>query len=115
MDSENDTRGVHTLTGEIKQLLLDKHPKASEARDDILLPITADDPEPVIFEEIDSTAVYNAAKHIQGSGGPTLIDADGWRHILCSKSYGKASSELCEAIADLAKKNCVGNQSSLTL
>ena len=43
VDSENDTKGVHTLTGEIKQLLLDKHPKATEARDDIL------------FEEIDIT------------------------------------------------------------
>ena len=106
VDSENDTKGVHTLSGEIKQLLLEKHPKACEATNDILLPVRAEDPEPVIFEEIDSTAVYNAAKHIQGSGGPTLIDADGWRHILCSKSYGKASTELCEVIADLAKKLC---------
>ena len=34
------------------------------------------------------------------------MDADGWKHILCSKSYGRASSELCETIADLAKKLC---------
>ena len=106
VDSNNDTRGVHSLSDQIKQLLEEKHPKEKEAEIDILLPQAAADPEPVIYEEIDGTAVYKAAKHIQGSGGPTLIDADGWRHILCSKSYGKASTELCEAVADLAKKLC---------
>ena len=40
---------------------------------------------------------------MQGSGGPTLLDSDGWRHILCSKSYGKASAQLCETIAELSK------------
>ena len=35
-----------------------------------------------------------------------MVDADGWKHILCSKSYGNASTELCSAIAELAKKLC---------
>ena len=104
IDSENDMRGVHSLTDELKKLLLEKHPKAKEASDDILLPVNAREPQPVIFEEIDGVAVYNAAKRMQGSGGPTLVDADGWKHILCSKSYGNASTELCSAIAELAKK-----------
>ena len=60
----------------------------------------------MIYEGIDGNAVYKAAKQIQGSGGPTLVDADGWRHIICSRSYGNASTELCETIADLAKKLC---------
>ena len=106
VDSENDTRGVHSLTAEIKQILEQKHPKASTASDDILLEPTSNEPEPVIFEGIDESAVYRAAKHLQGSGGPSLMDADGWKHILCSKSYGNASRELCAAIADLAKKLC---------
>ena len=106
VNSEDDTKGVHQLTDKIKKLLEEKHPRAREASRDILIPPSANDPEPVIYERIDSTAVHKAAKQIQGSGGPTLIDADGWRHILCSKSYGKASNELCEAIADLAKKLC---------
>ena len=70
------------------------------------MPQTSQEPEPVIFEEIDGTAVQRPAKHLQGSGGPTLIDSDGWKHILCSKSYGNASTELCDTIADLAKKLC---------
>ena len=108
INNEDSTRGVHTLTDEIKQILEEKHPKARDISEDILIPPTADEPEPVIFEAIDGTSVYKAAKQLQGSGGPSLMDADGWKHILCSKSYGSASSDLCEAIADLAKKLCSG-------
>ena len=106
VNNEDSTRGVHNITDEIKTLLQEKHPKSKEASNDILIAKSSPDPEPVIFEEIDGIAVHKAAKQIQGSGGPTLIDADGWKHILCSKSYGNASSDLCDAIADLAKKLC---------
>ena len=34
------------------------------------------------------------------------MDANGWRHILASKSFGKAGKELCTAIADFAKILC---------
>ena len=71
VNSEDETRGVHSLTDEIKDLLQQKHPKAREVSEDILLPQTALEPEDVIYEEIDGTAVYKAAKQIQGSGGPT--------------------------------------------
>ena len=98
--------GVHPITAAIKELLQEKHPKGRSAELDIMLPETAHEPQPVIYEEIDAETVYNAAKNIQGSGGPTLIDADGWRHMLCSKAYGKASTNLCQAIAELAKKLC---------
>lgn len=106
VNNEDSTKGVHPLSDEIKQLLEEKHPKARDVDEEILLPPTANDPEPVIYESIDGTSVYRAAKQLEGSGGPTLIDADGWKHILCSKSYGKASQDLCDAIADLAKKLC---------
>ena len=97
---------MHPLNEEIKTLLQEKHPKAGDVSQDVLLPQTSAEPEPVIFESIDGAAVYRAAKNLQGSGGPTLVDADGWKHILCSKSYGRTSSELCETIAELAKKLC---------
>ena len=60
-------------------------------------------------------SIYKAAKHLQGSGGPTLIDADGWKHFLCSKSYGNASSDLCDAIANMAKRLCTDNIEPETL
>ena len=106
IDHDDITLGVHQITDEIKELLEEKHPAGSDAKPEVLLPLTADPPQPVIFEMIDAESVQKAAKKIQGSGGPTLIDADGWRHILCSKSYGKHSIDLCESIANLAKKLC---------
>ena len=90
-------------------MLEEKHPKAREADQDIIIPPTASDPQPVIFESIDGVSVHNAAKKLQGSGGPTLMDSDGWKHILCSKSYGNASVNLCDDIAELAKKLCRDN------
>ena len=106
INNDDTTRGVHSLCDGIKHLLEEKHPKARDANAEILLPHTANEPQPVIYEGIDGTAVYKAAKQLHGSGGPTLIDSDGWKHILCSKSFGPASSDLCDAIADLAKKLC---------
>ena len=71
-----------------------------------LLPELADEPNPVVFEEIDASKVERAARNLHGAGGPTLVDADGWRRLLCSKAYGNASLNLCQAVADLAKKMC---------
>ena len=109
INNEDLTLGVHPLNDTIKNLLLEKHPKGKEAAEDILLPETATIPNPVIYEEINADKVHTAALHLSGSGGPTLIDADGWRRILCSKSYGNASVNLCQGIADLTKKLCREN------
>ena len=106
INSEDETIGVHILNDTIKNILHEKHPMGRDASDDILLPETAEDPLPVVFEEISSDSVYKAAKKLQGSGGPSLIDAEVWRRLLCSKGYGNASVNLCQAIADMAKKMC---------
>ena len=42
----------------------------------------------------------------KGSGGPSGIDANGFRRMLASKSFRKSSASLCDAIAMLAKKLC---------
>ena len=60
--------------------------------------------QPVIFEEINVELVQRIARGMRGSGGPTLIDSDVWKHILLSKAYGNASSQLCQAIADMTKR-----------
>ena len=109
INSEDPTNGVHEMTDEIKQILQEKHPEGAPASPEALLPDVAEIPESVIYESIDADAVYRAAKFIQGSGGPTMFDSEGWRHILCSKSYGKHSTELCDAIANFAKKLCTQN------
>ena len=104
INNDDLTLGVHPINSIIKELLQEKHPKGREALNEILLPESAPDPLPIIYKEIDADKVYKAALNIQGSGGPSLMDADGWRHMLCSKAYGNASTNLFQGIADLAKQ-----------
>ena len=106
VNNNDQTVGVHPLDENIMNILQEKHPRKKEVSDDILLPETAPTPNPVVFEEIDGAKVHAAALHLSGSGGPTLVDADGWKRMLCSKAYGNASTNLCQGIADLAKKLC---------
>ena len=104
INNNSDIKGVHNITRKVKGILEDKHPPGKKAPSSLKLEITKPDPQPVIFDCIDAEAVHKLAKKVHGSGGPTLIDAEGWKHILCSRSYGKASVQLCGAIAELAKK-----------
>ena len=103
VNNEDAVKGVHQLDDEIKQILLDKHPVGRNPAPDILMQQTSTAPQPVIYEEITSESVYRTAKNMKGSGGPTLVDADTWKQFLCSKVYGNASIDLCQAISDLAK------------
>ena len=98
--------GVHKLTREIKGTLLAKHPTAETPPADILLPEVSPEAQSVIFEAISAEAVEKAALNVNGAGGPTHIDADGWKQILCSKAYGKLPFQLCGAVAELAKRLC---------
>ena len=105
---DDSTTGVHPVNDTILEILRKKHPKPAPPFDGLTHTEqnNKDTVEPVIFESIDETAIYNAAKKTFGSGGPTQVDADGWKHILCSKSYGKSSELLCQSIADMAKRLC---------
>jgi hypothetical protein len=105
---DDSTGGVLPMDDDVLAILHKKHPKAAIIQEGISETVEADkdNVEPVIFESIDGTSIHNAAKTTFGSGGPTQIDADGWKHILCSKSYGKTSENLCQAIADMAKRLC---------
>ncbi|MCP3680823.1 MAG: hypothetical protein GY782_11440 [Gammaproteobacteria bacterium] len=96
--------GVHQLTPDVIQSLQAKHPKPGTVKSDLFLDDTnALPPELVIYESIDADAISNAAKDIDGSGGPTNIDADVWRHMICSKFHLKESHSLVGAIAELTK------------
>ena len=105
--NNNDAiKGVHQLSNEMKEILQQKHPEKREAAPDIILPPTSTSPEPVMFEEITAHSVYKIAKNMKGSGGPSLIDSETWKHFLCSKAYGSAATDLCQAVADLTKRLC---------
>ena len=106
INNDDSIKGVHQLSDEIKEILQQKHPKGNVAAPSTLLPQNSDPPQAVIFEQITADAVYKTAKQMRGSGGPTLVDSDIWKQFLCSKVFGKAGTDLCQAVADLAKILC---------
>jgi hypothetical protein len=106
VNNDDNVVGVHTLSVNIKNILASKHPKAEAAHPDALLPETAPAPEEVIFEGITAESIQKSSQDLQGSGGPTQVDTDIWKHMLCSRSYNKASSQLAEAMSNLAKRLC---------
>ena len=106
INNDDNIKGVHSLTEEIKEILQSKHPAGRDADPEVVIECTAESPQPVMYEAITSDTVYRVAKNMNGSGGPTLIDSESWKDFLCSKALGNASLELCQAIAELAKKMC---------
>jgi len=60
--------------------------------------------EQVIYEEINGTQIYKAAKSVSGAAGPSGADADLWIRLLCSKQFKSKPAELCKALAAVARK-----------
>ena len=48
--------------------------------------------------------VLRAASITKGGSDSSGLDADGWRRILTSNSFGTASSDLRKSVADFIKK-----------
>jgi len=104
--SDNNCEGVLPLTDETMKQLREKHPAAKEAKLGSLLFGPIDDVQPVIFQQIDGEMIREAALRTKGSGGPSGIDALGFRRMLACKSFKKSSEHLCQAIATLTRRLC---------
>lgn len=87
-------------------ILKQKHPEAEEVYDDSLILGPKDKVEAVIYENIDAELVMKCAKQLSGAAGPSGLDSDGLKRMICSKQFSSASSSLCEAIAAMARKLC---------
>ncbi|KAL5266795.1 hypothetical protein ACHWQZ_G003996 [Mnemiopsis leidyi] len=105
-----DRGGLLKIDESVKSILLEKHPEGQPINRDALETndtYVAQRVQEVIFEQIDGDMVEKAALRTEGSGGPTLIDSDCWKRILCSKNFKQQQADLCESIAELTKKLCV--------
>ena len=83
-----------------------KHPMAQPPDEQCLLEGPLPPRDNMQFESLDEDYIYNAAKSLNGSGGPSGVNADGMRRILCSKSFGKLSTSLCYKVAQVARRLC---------
>ena len=98
--------GVLPLSDDVMRQLKEKHPEAQEARLGSLLFGPVEDIPDSVFLEIDGEMVRDAALRTKGSGGPSGVDANGFRRLLGCKSFKKSGTHLCNAVAVMARKLC---------
>ena len=106
VDVDDSIVGVHNLTSSIVEELQRKHPPAEPCDEKIVIPEMNNVVQPVIFERIDCDTITKCAKNIHGSGGPSRIDAETWRNMICSKAHGEEGAQLSVEIANLARRLC---------
>ena len=101
LDKESST-GVLNLTEEVLQDLEEKHPKPAPIEENTLLNGPIEKILDCYFDGIDEQTVMKAALNTKGSAGPSGMDAELYRRILCSKNFSAAGKALMEQIALLA-------------
>ena len=97
--SENECGGVLPLTVDVMGQLKDKHPEAQEAKLGSLLFGPVEEVHDSLYQQIDGDMIREAALRTKGSGGPSGVDANGFKRILACKSFKKSSANLCDALA----------------
>ena len=110
--SKSDDKGVLSLSDVVSpnsnltvyDVLESKHPPAQPPSIEFLVHpnSNASQVHPIVFERIDAHCIRSAVLRTFGAGGPSRLDAYGWRR-LCT-SFGKASNELCHSLALVAKR-----------
>ena len=98
------SNGILPLTEKTLSQLEIKHPDNRDASADVLLNGPIKEIDHIVFDAIDKEMVLRAASITKGGSGPSGLDADGWRRILTSNSFGTASSDLRKSVADFIKK-----------
>ena len=90
----------------VRDVLLEKHPIGQPLNPSALLAPDPpmEEPHPVIFDQLTGPLIRVTALRMEGAAGPSGIDALGWRR-LCTFFRG-ASSDLCEALAQLGRRIC---------
>ena len=86
--------------------LKEKHPEPQGFQLGSLLFGPIKDIPDTLYYEINGDMVRDATLRTKGSGGPSGVDANGFRRILTCKSFKRSGTELCEAIASMTKRLC---------
>ena len=105
--TSNISNGILPLDDRVLNVLKQKHPTSSELKEEVLLRGENSSVHPVVFEDVDKNMVKETTLKTKEGSGPSGLDADGWRKILVSKSYGTINSDLIRAFANVIKKICI--------
>ena len=96
--------GVHKVTDNIMNELLNKHPKPAPVEEGSLLFGPVNHVPRNYFDEVDEQSILKAAQLTKGAGGPSHLDADQYRSMLTSSKMRNETKHLREQIASLARK-----------
>ena len=101
--SKSGNSGILPINEETIRQLHDKHPEGEPLYQEMLLNGPVKFTHPVIFDEFDTALVQKVALRTKGAAGPSNFDANDWRNLIASKRHGNSNSDLCAAIAKMAK------------
>ena len=104
--SEADCDGVLPLTDDVMRQLQEKHPEAQEAKLGSLLFGPFEEVHDSLYQQIDGEMISETALRTKGSGGPSGVDANGFKRIFACKSFKKSGVNLCEAVATMTRRLC---------
>ena len=104
--SDDQGGGILPLSDDVMEQLKEKHPEPQGVQLGSLLFGPIKDVPDTLYYEINGDMVRDAALITKGSGGPSGVDANGFRRILICKSFKRSGTELCEAIASMTKRLC---------
>ena len=94
--SQDDSGGVLPLTSDVVRQLREKHPDAQRAKLGSMLFGPVEDIPDLVFQGINEELVREAGLRTKGSGGPSGVDANGFKRILACKSFKRSSINLCD-------------------
>lgn len=104
--SDDQGGGILPRSDDVMEQLKEKHPEPQGLQLGSLLFGPIEDVPDTLYHEINGGMVRDATLRTKCSGGPSGVDANGFRRILTCKSFKRSRTELCEAIASMTKCLC---------
>ena len=101
---KDSSSGLLDLSPEVLEGLKENHPPASKIEDECLLNGPVDQLPPNIFDLINEQMIYDAALRTKSSAGPSGMDAELYRIILCSKNFSGEGKTLMEEISTMTRR-----------
>ena len=107
LDNESSS-GLLDLSPDVLQGLQDKHLQAADIAEESSLHGPIDYIPPNVYDLIDEESIYNSASKTKGSAGPSGMDAELYKRILCSKNFKTEGKILREELAVFTRTIGVG-------
>eukprot|EP00116_Pleurobrachia_bachei_P002344 sb/3462606/ len=104
LDPERHSKGIKQCTKDVIADLNKKHPASSAANSNYALTGPVEKVEPIFFDSITAKTIEDCAQSLGGSGGPSGLDSNDLKRILCSRKFGTPGQKLRSAVSTLAKK-----------